>query len=215
MKYKIMVQILLISLFLSFSSCEETNRKHTAKEFLNHSVIDKNNYTKDSIEIVRQLKNTLKKHEGFFYSKEYFNGTDIIIDSLLYSPNFNKLAVFVITKNPTSRQLLPSNKYTWYYDATCYLGIRQNDTICLSWIGPSFSNSSDSDELSKTIRNEYFTKYARIKNVEGEYRYKYNIGDVRFWDCPIWEEIKEEKRKRIEFEEEKKNHPENIYEPKQ
>ncbi|MFC4230618.1 hypothetical protein ACFOW1_01860 [Parasediminibacterium paludis] len=205
---------LIIFLFL-FASCDGNSRKNTPNEFLNRTVVAKDNYSKDSSEIIRQLRNILKKHEGFFYSKQYFEGTVLIIDTFLYSPNLNKLAVFVITKNPTSRQLFSTSEYAWYYDATCYLGIRQNDTICMSWIGPSFSNFSDRDELSETLRNEYFTKYAKIKNVEGDYRYRYNIGDVRFWDCPIWAEVEEKKRKRIEFEEEKKKHPENIYEPKQ
>ena len=70
MKYKILIEIFLIQLFLSFSSCEEINRKHIAKEFYNHNVIEKDSYKKDSIEIVRKLKNFLKKHQDFFYSKQ-------------------------------------------------------------------------------------------------------------------------------------------------
>lgn len=210
-----MLEIFLSILFFSFNSCQGTGeKKYTPKEFLNHTVIEKEDYAKDSIEIIRQFKISLKKHEEFFYSKAYFDATQIIIDSIIYSPDFNKLVVFVITKNPTYRQLMPDKKHNWYYDATCYLGVRQNDTISLSWIGPNFSNSPNKKELSKMMRDTYFTKYAAIKDTSGEYKYKYNIGDIRFWDCPIWKEIEEEKIKKKEFEEEKKNHPENIYEPK-
>jgi len=44
--------------------------------------------------------------------------------------------------------------------------------------------------------------------------YSYNLIDKRFWDCPIWEKIEDEKIKKKEFEEEKKRHSENVYEPK-
>jgi len=41
------------------------------------------------------------------------------------------------------------------------------------------------------------------------------LNDVRFWDCSIWKEIEDKKIKKQEFEEEKRKHPENVYEPKQ
>ena len=122
--------------------------------------------------------------------------------------------MFVITKNPIYRQLVPDKKYDWYYDATCYLGVRKNDTISLSFIGPSFTNSYNKSELSSIIRDAYFTDFA-TKDTIGLHTYKYNMNDVRFWDCSIWNEIEDKKIKKQEFEEEKRKHPENVYEPKQ
>jgi hypothetical protein len=183
----------------------------TPKEYLNHTVIKKENHTKDSIEVLSQLRTLLVRHEDFFYSKAYFDSTELIIDSVLYSPNFNKLAVFVITKNPTSRQLVPDEKHGWYYDATCYLGVRKNDTIALSWIGPVFTNSSNEQNISNDIREACLRTFV-TKDTIGAYAY--NLNDVRFWDCPIWEKIENEKLKKKEFEEEKRKHPENVYEPK-
>ncbi len=199
--YPIMLEILLIALSFSVYSCEGVSeKKYIPKEFLNHTVIKEEDYAEDSVEIARQLRSSLKKHEGFFYSKAYFDSTQLIIDSIIYSPDFNKLAVFVMTKNPTYRQLMPDEKHDWYYDATCYLGVRQNDTISLSWVGPNFSNSTDKEELSSMMRDTYFTKYAAIRDTSGEYKYKYNIGDIRFWDCPIWKEMEEEKIKAKELQ---------------
>ncbi len=212
-KSSIMLQILLIVVFPFLYSCEGMKQKSTPQEFLNHTVIKQENYTKDSIEVVKQLNTFLNKHEDFFYSKAYFDSTQLIIDSIIYSPDFNKLAVFVITKNPTYRQLMPDKNSEWYYDATCYLGVRQNDTIALSWIGPSFTNSSSKQDISNDIRDACFRTFATKKDTSGAYAY--NLNDIRFWSCPIWEKIEEEKIKRKAFEEEKKNHPENIYEPKQ
>lgn len=207
--------ILQILLFFSFFiSCEGIKqKKYTPKEFLNHTIINKENYNKDSAEILKQLRFSLLNHEDFFNNKAYFDSTQIIIDSIIYSPNFNKLAVFIMIKNPTYRQLAPDNKYKWYYEATCYLGVRQKDSISLSWIGPSFTNSYNKSELSDIIRDSYFTEFA-TKDTVGLYTYKYNLNDIRFWNSSIWKQIENKIQKRKEFEEEKKNHPENIYEPK-
>jgi hypothetical protein len=149
-----MLQTLLIIVFSFLYSCDRMKqKKHTPKEFLNYTVIKKEDYTKDSIEVVKQLKGFLLKQEDFFNNKAYFDSTQLIIDSIIYSPDFNKLAVFIITKNPVHRHLVPDKNYDWYYDATCYLGIRKNDTINLGFIGPSFTNSYNKSELSSIIRD--------------------------------------------------------------
>jgi hypothetical protein len=95
----------------------------TPKEYMNHVKIKAGDYTKDSIALLEQLKILLVKHKDFFYSNAYFDSTILIIDSILYSPDYNKLAVLLITKNPTYRQLVPDKSNNWYYDATCYLGV--------------------------------------------------------------------------------------------
>lgn len=184
----------------------------TPDQFLNKTVTKKEDYAKDSLKISAKLKALLLQHEDFFYSNEYFEGTDIIIDTVLYSPDFNKLAVLVLTKNPTSRQLMPNQNEMWYYNATSYLGVRQSDTISLSWLGPSFTNSTDRKELSNYIRQEYFRTFVS-KDTTERYAHKYNLNDVRFWKSSEWQKIEEDKIKRKEFEEEKTKHPENIYEP--
>jgi len=43
----------------------------------------------------------------------------------------------------------------------------------------------------------------------------YNLNDIRFWSCKIWKEQEAKKREEKEFEEFKKKHPEDVYEPKQ
>ena len=188
----------------------------TPKEFLSHVEIKKEDYSKDSIDVLKRLQYLLSNHQQSFYIKDYFDSTQLIIDSILYSTDFNKLAIFVITKNPTYRQLDPNKKYDWYYDGYCYLSVRRNDTLDLNWIGGGYSNDYDTQDLSSSLREFYFRMFAAIKDSSGLVsKYKYNLNDIRFWDCPIWREIEEEKIKKQEFEEEKKKHPENVYEPKQ
>ena len=161
------------------------------------------------------MHNLLSNHEQSFYIKDYFDSTQIMIDSILYSTDFNKLAVFVITKNPTYRQLDPNKKYDWYYDGYCYLGVRENDSIDLNWIEGGYSNDYDKQDMSNSLRQFYFRIFAAIKDTSGmASKYRYNLNDKRFWDCSIWKEIEEKKIKKKEFEEEKIHHPENVYEPK-
>ncbi len=184
----------------------------TPDQFLNKTVVKKEDYTKDSLTILAKLNVLLLQHEDFFYSKEYFEGTDIIIDTIIYSPDLSKLAVLVLTKNPTSKQLMPTKNEIWYYNATSYLGIRQSDTINLSHLGPDFTNSTDRQEQSGYIRQACFRTFVS-KDTTEKYAHKYNLNDVRFWTSSEWQKIEEDKIKKKEFEEEKIKHPANIYEP--
>lgn len=203
-----------ILFMVSFSACQGIRlKKYTPKEFLNHTLVNKSDYTKDSILLIKQFGIQLSKHEDFFNDTAYFDSTQLIIDSIIYSPDLKKMAAFIITKNPTYRQIMPDEKYEWYYEATLYLGVRQNDSISLSWPGPSFTNSYNKRELSHLIRDSYFTEFV-TKDSIGPHTYKYNLNDIRFWNCSIWKEVEDKKIQRRLFEEEKKKHPENIYEPK-
>ncbi len=184
----------------------------TPKEFLNHTNISKDSYSRDSAEITNQLKRLLVKHEDFFYSKEYFEGTDILIDTIVYSPSSDKLAVLVITKNPTSKQLQPTKDKSFYYNGTTYIGVREANTISLSWLGPNFTNSTDKSELSEDLREAFFRTFVS-KDTTEKYAYRYNFNDTRFWTSSVWEQREADKIKRKEFEEEKVKHPKNVYEP--
>lgn len=201
----------IISIVSLFYSCKSKNE--TQYKFLNNIIVKQNTYNKDSVQIIAKLKKDLENQIDFFGNSAYFEKTEIIIDSLIYNSNQDKIAAFIIIKNPTYRQLLPDKNHGWYYDATCYLGIRRKDSISLSWIGPSFTNAENISELKNISRKSYFTEYSTMKDIYGQYRYKYNIGDTRFWDCPIWKEQEDKEVRRKEFEKEKIIHPENIYEP--
>lgn len=184
----------------------------TLDQFLSKTIVKREDYAKDSLTLSRKFKELLLQHEDFFYSKEYFEGTEIIIDTILYSPDLKKLAVLVLTKNPTSRQIMPIEDEMWYYNATSYLGVRESDSVSLSWLGPSFTNSADRQEQSNCIRQKCFRTFV-TKDTTEKYANKYNLNDVRFWTGSEWQRIEEDKIKRKEFEEEKIKHPENIYEP--
>ena len=183
-----------ICIFCFLYSCGQIRvKKYTPVEFINHVVVEREEYSNDSAAVISQLKKFLLKHVGFFGSKEYFDSTRIIVDSIIYSPDFKKLIVFVLTQNPTTRQRLPDKKHKWYYNETCFLGVKENDSVSLSWLGPNFSNSSDRNELSDLARGAYFTEFATDDTIKSG-AYKYNLNDIRFWTSAIWVKIAEEKQ---------------------
>ena len=93
-------------------------------------------------------------------------------------------------------------------------GQLKTDTTDLNWIEGGYSNDCDKHDLSKSIRQFFFRQFNQRKDYDGQSKYKYNLDDIRFWDGPVWKEIEENKIKKKEFEKEKIEHPENVYEPK-
>ncbi|MBC9930409.1 hypothetical protein [Chitinophaga qingshengii] len=153
----------------------------TSVGFLNNTVVSGENYIQDSTQIIHQLKKSLLRHEDFFNSSAYDDSTQIIIDSIVYSPDLKKVGILVIAKNATSKQLLPDKRYNWYYDATCYLGVRQADSITLKMTGATYTNSYSEQRISDIMRAACFRTFAIDDSL-----HKYNLNDTRFWSAPIW-----------------------------
>lgn len=184
------LSFLLLMWCFAILSCEDVRfKKITPKEFLNRTVVSSDLYSRDSIELIKQLKELLRKREGYFSNTAYYDSSQLIIDSILYSPDFEKMAIFVIVMNPTSRQLVPEKESKWYFNGTCYLGKRNTRHTPMFWLGPNFSNFSNRRLLSVSMRNSYFTEFA-ISDTNGKHLYPYNLNDVRFWDSSIWDELK-------------------------
>lgn len=196
-----------------FGWLEFRSNTETPDKFVNHTIISISDYNKDKSKLVRQFKSLVVKHVDFFYSKDYFEGTEIIIDTILYNTKYDKLVILIITKNATSRQVMPDKNESWYYDATTFLGVRRNDSITLSWLRPNFSNSTDLSKISNILRTKCFKTFV-TKDTVGEYAHKYNLNDIRFWSGKEWQKIENDKIKQMEFEKGKREHPENVYEPK-
>ncbi|MBW8361666.1 MAG: hypothetical protein K0M56_05700 [Kaistella sp.] len=156
MKKKIVivaVLVILVVLFLYFRYIygwyEFKFYKETPENYVNNTVINKEKYSSDSAIIVNQVKGFIRNHQEPFHSEEYDKSTQIVVDTILYSPDFKKIGAFIIAKNSTDKQLMPDKNYKWYYNATCYLGMKQEDSLLLSWIGPNYTNSYDLEGISK------------------------------------------------------------------
>ncbi len=130
----------IVFFLLAFISCNGSGQqKKTPKEFINEVKVDKAIYSKDSTAIVANLYQKMKNHEASFTNPEYYDSTALIIDTIIYDPSLNKIAVFVIAKNPTYRNPHSDSKLPYYYNANCYLGKRmQADSTVfeLKQLGP-------------------------------------------------------------------------------
>ena len=202
--------IFLYTLIVFLISC---NSGGTEDKYLNHSKVTREKYKSDSLLIVNKLKIEIQNEEAFFDNSAYNALTQIIIDSIIYSPDYTKLAAFVVVKNSTENQLIPDPAHSWYYDGTCYLGRGVGDSLKLYWVGPNFTNSESKEKISDYIREDCFRLSNKRDSTQPDYC-KYNLDDIRFWTCPIWHDliIRDEKNKA--FEEERIKHPENVYDPK-
>lgn len=176
-----------------------------------YPIASSNQYTHDSNEIVQRLNLLLVEHkyEDFFRSKYYSDSTILFIDTILYSPNFSKLAILVIAKNPANRRI-DNPEYYWDFNGTCYLAERNKDSLNLCWIGPSFNYWDDKFILSYILRYDFFKKYIiKSSNKDTDYYINYKL----FWESEIWEEQKQKQKRIKDFEEMKRVHPENVFEP--
>ena len=110
-----MFKYILIFIFY-FTSCIGNSQKlQTPKNFVDTGIVDASVYTKDSTAILAELYSKMEKHESSFYSKEYFDSTQLIIDKILYDSSKDKIAVFVLVENPISRRKTSDLNYKVYY----------------------------------------------------------------------------------------------------
>lgn len=191
----------LLIFFLTFLGCHKISKTKIvdAKPQVNIE-----NYFKDKVIIKNKLSGLLNQHVGFFSSKEYNNYSEIIVDTIIHNPDFQKMAILIIVKNPTTQQLVPSKADEFYYNATCFIGKKNKESLSLFWMGPNFTNSYDLKKIKKIVRNKFID----------DKRFKYNIADNDFWTSDIWKKMSEHESLQKLLEREKREHPENVYEPK-
>lgn len=155
---------------------------------------NKKKYTKlltsDSNLVLNKLKVLLANKEDLFYNSGYSGQTTIIIDSIIYNKDSSKMAVFAIIKSPISNlQILNrKDKSEWFYDATCYVGLRQIDTIIIKWVGHNLVSFFDYQEISNAIRNECLYNFSSIDSTNHLYS-EYNMHDSLFWTSPFWNKV--------------------------
>jgi len=180
---------IILYFLLCLVSCNGNNQqKKTKKYFINKVEVEKASYSKDSRAILGELYVKMKNHQASFKNPEYFDSTVLMVDTILYDPSLNKIAVFVVAKNPTYRNTHSDSKLPFYYNANCYLGKRvyvDSSRFELKQLGPfSLVNFDDIREIREAIRNDYFLELSTILDENSQPVFKYNIDDIRFWDSP-------------------------------
>lgn len=181
-----MKNTVILLLFLVLASCKDvTFKQPTPDAYLNKSKPEEAVYRRDTSILKARLLQLLTIHQGFFGNSAYDSSTQVLVDTVVYSPDFNKAAILVMTKNPASRQLKPDTNSTYYYDGTAFLVMRK-DSFLLEWLGPNFSNSNSKTTLSHQMRDYFFHAFAD-KDSSKRYFSSYNLDDKRFWGTSVWE----------------------------
>ncbi|MGJ1421037.1 hypothetical protein ACR79T_15560 [Sphingobacterium spiritivorum] len=190
LKFRVLSLFIVIVFVSSFITCKRGG-EGTDKQFLSVVHIHPVRYTNDSIEILNKLNDALKNKTYSFKKEEYIGSAKIMLDTILYGPDFNKMVLFVLVKNPVSKQLLPVKKDEFYYDAYCYLAKRkEGNTITLNWFEKfSLINYYNLTIAKEDIKGYYFNQLSKVKNTRGQPRYKYNVDDKRFWADSLWNVI--------------------------
>lgn len=192
-----MLKNILIFLFVFVSCNRQGQQLETPEEFINNVAVDSAIYSKDGAAILSNLYSKMKNHEASFTNPEYFDSTELLIDTIMYDPSLKKIAVFVMAKNPMYRNPHSDSKLPYYYNANCYLGKRMyvdSSIFELKQLGPfSLVNFLDSQEIKQAIKDYYFLELATVLDAKKEPVFKYNINDKRFWESSTgWKRMFEE-----------------------
>lgn len=198
-----MFRVFIFFLFCLMSCNFKSQKKGTPKEFINNVIVDSLIYSKDSAKVLAELYMKMKNHEASFENPEYFDFTELIIDTLIYDITLNKIAVFVVAKNPTNRNPYSDSKLPYYYNANCYIGKRNfNDSSlfeleCLCRF--SEINFDDKETAVEGLKEDFFIELATVLDENKQPVFRYNINDKRFWDSPTgWKGMFEETRSKNE-----------------
>ncbi len=183
-----MFRSIIIFLFALTSCYGKGQKLETPKEFLNQVTVDGGLYSKDSAAIIADLYSKMKNHEASFTNPEYFDSTILVVDTIMYDSSFDKIALFVIAQNPTSRNPYSDSKLSYYFNASCYLGKRKyldSSFFELKQLGPfKLANFDSKVIIQKAIREYYFLELATVLDEKKEPVFKYNLNDRRFWESP-------------------------------
>jgi hypothetical protein len=170
--YQVLFLTLVYSLALNCNS-----QKVTPNEYKYSNDVSPGIYKSDIITISDSIRNRIKSKEDPYFQTENDSLTEIIIDTILYSPKNDKFAFFAISKNSNDKLLDKGDKNEFHYAAHCFIGHLDSNFKILDIAWLRGYNLADYKTLESTSKRT---------NSKGESTYKYNLDDVRFWDGPLW-----------------------------
>jgi hypothetical protein len=158
----------------------------TPKEYLITAKVDKAYYVKDKEAVLKQIEYFFYTHKESFYNQRFIDSTFLMVDTIFYSENLDKIGTFIIEKIPASRMIPPQTENQWVYNAYCYLGKRQTDTFDLRWLQKfSFIGNRNIEEGRNYLKSFYLLRFTTPK-YPNPTPYEYNMDDKRFWNSKDW-----------------------------
>lgn len=193
-----MKYILFSILFIFIVSCAQ--KTSTPKEYMNINKVSKDIYRKDLYSLADALKFHYDSINSVVNTRNVTKLLNVKIDTIFYN-NDNKIVFLAV--------LTKENDYAKkgiQYSGECYIGYKKSNIEDIYQLKYSSTSTKSLKEVSEMIRKTYLVEMNYIKG-------RHNINDTRFWDSYVWQEAKEMREKGRNFEEMKKNHPENVYNP--
>lgn len=184
MKY--LTALNFVYLYSILIGCNGSSATPTRYKYLD--TISTEVYKKNAIEISDSVGNRIRFKIDPYYPKEYDSLTEILVDTILFSPQNDRIAFFVITKNSNDKLLDKGGRNEFHYNVHCFVGILAGSNIRkIGWVSAfSIFNYNDRNSASHDIRYYYFVDLTNRKNMKNESTFKYNFDDVRFWNGPLW-----------------------------
>ncbi len=169
--------------------CTGIKSDTTPAKYKYKTLIKEDKYKAHTSILKDSIRFFIKEKKFAYYPKENDTLTQIIIDTILYSPKYDKAAFFVITQNSNAKSLNPGNANEYHYDAHCFIAnySDSNNFYNIFWLDQSsLSNYHNLGNTRRDIRDLYFKDFKTRQDGYGNSLYKYNIDDIRFWDGPVW-----------------------------
>lgn len=193
------MKILFYSMLLIFIvSCQ--SKTSTPEDFINVNKVKKEVYKKDLSLLTVAIKAYYDSINSVVNPRYVTTLLGAKIDTVFYGNNEKIVFLALLTKKNEHAEK------GMQYEGECYIAYKRNNIEFFDKLKYSSTSTESLEKASEMIRRIYL---GEMNYIEG----KYNINDTRFWDSRVWQEAKEMKEKRKSFEEMKKTHPENVYDP--
>lgn len=219
--------LILFSLIFQIASCQNKINNQTPYKFLSKVNASKEIYSKDSLSLILCIKKELFYKRGNYNADFYDQNTPIMIDTIIYSPNLDKVVFFVIdsleNKNTYPKKLsqdkvdnmqkLTGLSYDGYhYNGCAYIGKKNGDSFeVYDFFRIYLGTYEKIHDLKNRLRQVFLIEYSTVQ----EKGFEYNVNDKRFWGNPnVWDEFEKNRKRLKELDDLKKSNPENVYEPK-
>ena len=149
--------------------------------------MDKSDYLKDSLSFVKKFQSYIEAKKSPYSAPAYNEKTVVYVDTVLYSSDCQKAAIFVIAK------CFSETSHEWSYNGVVHFAGKVQDKLNKELDWKIYANHGARHILAETykkmsdilrMRNFVYRSYeAHKKKITG-----YNIDDCRFWTSSAFTE---------------------------
>lgn len=210
------VLVIIISVFVYFKNIfgwlEFRSNNYTKKEFKSLVQVSKKQYSKDSLVLVSIIRDRINSHKEPYSNAIMVNGNNVFIndsltriqiDSIFYSPNFNKIAFLVIVENDNKKLYKGITKKEAnnlekhgnlpyegsHFDGNSFIGKKTENSFDVYFYKHSFTNSKSYKQNSILLREATLNRLDNNNNNNNNNKSDINFDDIRFWNSKDWQLI--------------------------